>query len=90
MPGIENYQRHPGKKLERVLAACGWEPIGHVCGLWEMGQSRIFVDHIGIFLYRRRPTFWLRVAGLSHNRITQLHERRIFIDGYILDLNTGK
>lgn len=91
MPGVENYQRHPGKKLECVLAACGWKQVGD--GLWEKGRSRLFIDIVGVFLYRWRPLFrppcWLRVAGLSHNLIRHLPDRLIKFDDFTLNLLTG-
>lgn len=42
VPGVENYHKHPGNKLEGLLAVCLWKKVGH--GLWEKGQSRILVD----------------------------------------------
>ena len=89
MPDNENYQRHPGKNLERVLAASGWAQVGD--GLWEKRQSRLYVDIVGIFFYRYRPLSkkWDRVAGLSHNRIRYRPDRLIKFDDFTLDLTTG-
>jgi hypothetical protein len=88
VPGVENYQRHPGKKLERVLAACEWEQIGD--GLWWKGKSRLYVDAVGCFLYRLHSSQWVRVAGLSHARIRNLSERKIVFNDFILDLLSGQ
>ena len=90
MPGIENYQRHPGKKLERVLAACGWEQVGD--GLWWKESSRLYVDMVGVFLYRIQIGFgvtWRRTHGLSHNLIPHKARRITFKDLSVLDLVTG-
>lgn len=67
MPGVENYHKHPGQKLEDVLEACLWVKVGR--GLWEKGQSRLYVDNVGIFLYRFLGGAWVRTHGLAHNRI---------------------
>jgi hypothetical protein len=74
VPGVENYQRHPGKKLERVLATYDWEQVGP--GLWWKGNSRLYVDAVGVFLYRIQighGVRWVRTHGLAHNRIFNPH-----------------
>lgn len=87
MPGVENYQKNPEKKLVRVLAACEWEQVGD--GLWEKGESRLYVDNIGCFLYRILTGQWIRAAGCSHNRVRHLKERRIKFDDFNINLLTG-
>lgn len=91
MANNENYQKDPGPKLEAILQACQWEQVGP--GLWEKGCSRLSVDNVGIFLYRRflEGFLWVRTFGLSHNRITHLSKRIIHFDGdHLLDLTTGE
>ena len=93
MPGDENCQRHPGNKLERVLATYGWEQVGD--DLWQKGQSRLYVDGVGVFLYRvtwvtPKSGVWRRTHGLSHNLIPQRARRIVFKDMSTLDLLTGE
>ena len=93
MPGDENYQRHPGKKFEKVLAACGWEQVGD--GLWEnpppgKGRHRLYVDNIGIFFYRLIDGQWVKTHGLSHNLIRHRARFIAFGDMSTLDLLTGE
>ena len=87
MPGDENCQRHPGTKLERVLATYGWEQVGD--DLWQKRESRLYVDSVGCFLYKLHSSGWLRVAGLSHNLISHRARRITFKDLSVLDLTTG-
>ena len=91
VPGDENYQRHPDKKLERMLAAYGWEQVGD--DLWWKGSSRLYVDAVGVFLYRIEIGFgviWRRTHGLSHNLIPHRARRITFKDMSTLDLLTGE
>lgn len=87
----ENYERDQGVALEKVLETCGWRRVRNgEPRLWEMGRSRILVDHIGIFLYRNLGGNWARVAGLSHNRTNHLRECVMAFDDFTLDLYTGQ
>ena len=89
MPNNEVYQKDPARDLEEVLRDCFWNKVAP--GLWEKSRSRLLVDHIGIFLYRLLAGWWVRTAGLSHNRIKVLHlrERVIRFDDFEIDLITG-
>lgn len=89
MGGLENYDRNPGRRLEGILQACLWEQIAP--GIWEKSRSRLYVDSVGIFLYRKTGEVWVRIYGLSHSRITasMLRERVIFFPDFKLDLHTG-
>ena len=87
----ENYERDQGEMLEKVLENCGWRRIrGGEPRLWGKGRSRILVDHIGIFLYRYLGVNWVRIAGLSHNRINRLRECVMVFNNFTLDLYTGE
>lgn len=78
-------KRDPAHKLVTVLAACLWQPLSE--RLWQKGPLTLYVDEIGIFLYRHGA----RTHGLSHNRIRDLKRRMIrFRDGKTLDLETGE
>jgi hypothetical protein len=89
VPGVENYQRHPGKKLERVLATCEWEQVGP--GLWWKGNSRLYVDAVGVFFYQHTSCHqWVRTHGLSHNLIFPRINKITFRDLSTLDLLTGE
>jgi hypothetical protein len=86
----ENYEQNQGRVLERVLETCHWMRVrGKELRLWEMGRSRILVDHIGIFFYRNLGGSWVRTAGLAHNRICHLPDRFIKFDDFTIDLLTG-
>ena len=92
MPGDENYQRHPGEKLSRGLHVYGWELVGD--NLWEKWGSRLYVDSVGVFLYRvtwvtPKSGVWRRTHGLSHNLIPHKARRITFKDLSVLDLTTG-
>jgi hypothetical protein len=89
VPGVENYQRHPGKNLERVLATCDWKEVSP--GLWWKGNSRLYVDAVGVFLYRQTNGAWAKTRGLSHNRIFLLKSWQItFLDKSTLNLLDGE
>jgi hypothetical protein len=88
VPGVENYQRHPGNKLEAFLAARRWLNVGD--GLWERGQSRLYVDAVGVFLFRQVNGAWTRTHGLAHNLIFPHKPEIIFRDLSTLDLLTGE
>ena len=94
MPSKEYHQKDPAKDLEEALVACQWSRAvsrTDTKGLWEKGRSRLYVDEIGVFLYRLLGDCWVRTAGLSHNRIKVLHlrERVIRFDDFEIDLITG-
>ena len=87
----ENYERDQGLALEKVLQACDWQLVRNgEPRLWEMGRSRILVDHIGIFLYRNLGGNWVRTAGLSHNYINHLRAHILVFNDFTLDLYTGE
>lgn len=91
MSNNESYERDQGLALEKVLETCHWMRVrGGEPRLWEQGRSRIIVDHIGIFLYHNLGGNWVRIAGLSHNRINHLRERIMVFDDFTLDLYTGQ
>ena len=103
-----NYVKDPRGQLEKVLERLGWVRVTDrlyldTCrwlreesGLWENDRSRLFVDEIGVFLYRlEEPTdesrwvrTWVRTAGLSHDRIFPNKHELVF-DGGRLDLGNG-
>ena len=88
MAGNEDHRKNPSRDLIEALVECGWQYVGP--GLWEKGESRLFVDHIGVFLYRRVAGLWKQTHGLSYSRIIHLPERVIRFDAdYSLDLLTG-
>jgi hypothetical protein len=84
----EDYSKNRSKKLEETLRACAWKRVGS--GLWEKEGFRLYVDDIGIFLYRLSYSdgwsCWRRTHGLSHNLITHLPECLIRFDGFTLNL----
>jgi hypothetical protein len=88
-------QERPGAKLERMLAACGWRRVVR-CGqslegdLWEKWQSRLLVDWVGVFLYRRQNGVWYRTHGLGHGRIRPANRYIVFMDNSILNLVSGE
>lgn len=84
MANNENYQRDPAKELEQVLRTCGWKRIER--GLWEKKACRLYVDEIGIFLYRLYNSQWVRTRGRSHNLITHLTDLIIYFDDSTLHL----
>jgi len=88
VPGVENYQRDPGNKIETFLAARRWLKVGDY--LWERGPSRLYVDNVGVFLYRYRDGRWIRTHGLSHNLIHPWTYMITFKDLSTLDLLTGE
>ena len=95
-----NYVKDPRRQLEKVLEKLGWERVTDrlyldTCrwlreesGLWENDRSRLFVDEIGVFLYRLDGGRWVRTAGLSHDRIFPNKHELVF-DGGRLDLGNG-
>ena len=88
----EVYVKDPVEALEDILEACLWERVAP--HLWEKGRSRIFVDEIGIFLFRGyrnyKPARWVRTHGLAHLYIRHLPQLFIlFPDEYKLNLLTG-
>jgi hypothetical protein len=83
--GNEDYRKNPSRDLIEILIDCAWQYVGP--GLWEKGRSRLLVDSIGCFFYQYRDGRWHRLAGLSHQHMTQLDERIIhFGPAYYLDL----
>lgn len=89
MPGVEDYHKYPGRKLERVLTTCSWKQVGD--GLWEKGQSRLYVDGVGVFLYRQMNGAWVKTHGLAHNRIFLLKSWKItFLDKSTLNRFDGE
>lgn len=83
----ENYVKDPVRKLNQILRACHWKRIRP--RLWEKGTCRIFVDAVGIFLYRLQAVRWVRTQGLSFSDFQPkyLAERYIrFIDESRLNL----
>lgn len=83
MPNNESYNKSPVEEFAKRLRAAGWKPIPQ--GLWEKGRHRLYVDEIGIFLYRLLSGKWVRSHGLSHNRILKKDFIR-FQDGFKLNL----
>lgn len=91
MSNNESYELHPGDALEKAIEACHWRRVrGGEPRLWELCQSRILVDHIGIFIYRKIGGSWVRIAGLSHNHIRHLPDRLIKFNDFTMDLMTGQ
>lgn len=89
MADNEDHRRNPGLALEITLRACEWKSVGP--GLWEKGSSRLLVDHIGVFFYRRVAGCWARTCGLSHPFVIHLPEKVIkFGKNFDLDLITGE
>lgn len=93
MPGVEDYHKYPGRKLETALDLWGWKRIDD--GLWEKGQSRLYVDHVGVFLYRvkwvtPKSGWWRKTHGLAHNRIFPNDRLITFRDLSTLNLLTGE
>jgi hypothetical protein len=86
VPNNENYQRSPDKAIEGVLRDCGWECV--FPGLWQKDKTRLFVDDVGIFLYRLLSGYWCRTAGLSHDliQISHLRERVLYFQGFEINL----
>lgn len=84
MANNENYSRDPAKELEKVLRTCGWKRVER--GLWRKEACRLYVDEIGIFLYRFRNGQWVRTNGRSHNLITHLNDLIIHFDDSTLHL----
>ncbi|MFA5382457.1 MAG: hypothetical protein WC356_04770 [Candidatus Micrarchaeia archaeon] len=85
----EDYRENHKEILKKILKVCSWNQVSK--DLYEKGRSRIYVDDIGIFLYRRLAGVWCRTCGLSHNRITtsMLRERLIVFPDYTLNLLIG-
>jgi hypothetical protein len=82
--GNEDHRKNPSRNLIEALVECGWQYVGP--GLWEKQDCRLFVDSIGCFLYQLQDDGWRRLAGLSHQHMTQLDERIIEFGDYIVDL----
>ena len=79
----ESYDKSPAETLVKRLKAAGWE--SRRGGLWEKGRHRIYVDGIGIFLYRLLSGAWVRTHGLTYNHILTKDSIR-FLDGYKLNI----
>jgi len=86
MSNNESYVRSPVKAITNLLRELDWRPIER--GLWEKGKNRLFVDEIGIFLFRYKEGRWVRTNGLSHNYIKGAHlsKGRIVFRDFILNL----
>ena len=88
MGNKENYKEDPEKYLIGVLEACRWEPAPH--GYWTKGRSALYVDEVGVFLYRQlkevevyldgefqyrtQKPKWVRTHGLAYPDILHLPE----------------
>jgi len=79
----ESYDKSPAERLGKRLWAADWRQIQK--GLWQRGRHRLYVDGIGIFLYRLLHGQWVRTHGLTYNHILTKDSIR-FLDGYKLNI----
>ena len=69
MGNSESYKEDPDKYLVGVLEACRWEPSPN--GYWVKGRSCLYVDEVGVFLYRYLEEIGVYVDGMG----TVLHQQ---------------
>jgi hypothetical protein len=85
--GRDLNKSNPARELAKILEGCFWDRLPG--GLWQKGETTLYMDEVGVFLYYQM----VRTHGLSHNRIRprDLRNRMIqFRDGKRLDLLTGE
>lgn len=70
----EDYRARPDFAIEKVLENREWRRLGS--GLWSKKRSRLLVDNTGVFLFRLLAGYWVRTAGLTHDRILLKHLRQ--------------
>jgi hypothetical protein len=68
MPLVDSVRSNNARRVRDLVTVNRWLKRGRrdgTCYISPNGSTRLFVDEVGLFLYRRRGGEWARMAGMS-------------------------